>query len=132
MSKTYLYIRRQGSVGCDYTIGCGIDVQRIAANSMEDAMKKIINISDDWKESSNPADWICDSGLVDVQRGEYSQNIVVADLIEISGEVNMIPILKTKLAEIESAQKEIDKKVSEDIEFKKYEELKKKFEKKGK
>jgi hypothetical protein len=125
MSKTYLYIRRQNG-GCDYTIGCGISIEEIRAKSLEDAIDKIIDLPKDWKESWDE-DMIYGTGLARID-----DDIDGAELIEITSSTDIMPILQAKLKEVKAFQEEAEKKVNEDIERKKYEELKKKFEKKGK
>jgi hypothetical protein len=137
MSKKYLYIRRQ-SGGCDYTIGCGISIQEIHASSREDAIQKIINIPDDWQDqfqehNNNIEDYshayISDSGLIDVRNDKYDEGISGATLIEISDEIEMLPILSAKLDEMKAVISEIKNKAHEDDERKLYEKLQKKFNK---
>lgn len=136
MSKTYLYIRRQEN-GCDYTIGCGISVQHIKANSKEEAIKKIIDLPDNWKQELKTwidedgdidgcyHDTICDTGMGDIMdRDNPIQN---ADLIEVSDETDMMPILEAKLAEAEAFKKELLNAQKEKAELEQYEKLKKKF-----
>lgn len=137
MSKTFLYIRRQDK-GCDYTIGCGISVSYIKADSKEEAIKKIIDLPDNWKEELEEwikegddiedcyHDTIADSGLGYIMSDEYN-SINSATLIEIVDEIDMMPILEEKFAEAEAFKKGLMNKANEDAELKQYEKLKKKL-----
>lgn len=137
MSKTYYYIRRQES-GCDYTIGCGISVRIIRAASKEEAIKKIIDLPDNWKEELVKwvdeeggdidgcyHDTICDTGLGDVM--EDDNPICSADLIEVDDELDMMPILEAKFAETEAFKKELQSRAQEAAEREQYEKLKKRY-----
>jgi hypothetical protein len=127
----YYYIRRQ-SQGCDYTIGCGISVKEIRAKSKEEAIEKIIGLPDDWKEWDDDSlhDNLCSSGLADVAEDAWERKICSAELIEVNNSIDLMPILKFKLKEIQDFRSERKKKAAEDEEKLQYEKLKKKFEKK--
>lgn len=141
MSKTYLYIRRQEN-GCDYTIGCGVSIRQIRASSKEEAIKKIIDLPENWKQELK--DWIAedgdidgcyhdtiaDSALGDIMDGDNP--ITSAELIEVSDEIDMMPLLEAKLAEAEAFKKELSDAQKEKAELEQYEKLKKKFGKQGK
>lgn len=138
MSKKFLYIRRQEN-GCDYTIGCGISVRIIKADSKEEAIKKIIDLPDNWKEElvnwigqDNDIDGcyhdtVADTGLSAVMDGEYENPIDSADLIEVADEIDMLPILEAKLEETEAFKKKLHEEAQEKSEREQYEKLKKKF-----
>lgn len=141
MSKKYYYIRRQEN-GCDYTIGCGVSIQLIRADSREEAIKKIIDLPDNWKQELK--DWISEDGdidgcyhdtIADTALGDITDRdnpITSADLIEVSDEIDMMPILEEKLAEAEAFKKELLDAQKEKAELEQYEKLKKKFGKQGK
>lgn len=142
--KKFFYIRKQ-SEGCDYTIGCGISMRIINAPSKEEAVKKIIDLPDNWKQELQNFiereggdidgyyhDTIADSGLGMIMPDEYENKITSAFLLEISDEsceTDMLPILKDKLSETESFKKELLLKSQEVAEREQYEKLKKKFDK---
>jgi hypothetical protein len=129
--RKYLYIREQNG-GCDHTIGCGIDIEEIEAESLEDAIEQVINFTDDYKDLDDGqlSDQLCDSGLSGVSEDAWEYKIVAARLIEISSSTNMMPILKAKLAEVNDFRNERKNKAKDAEELKQYEKLKKKFEKK--
>lgn len=139
MSKRYYYIRRQNG-GCDYTIGCGISIQTIRASSKEEAIKKIIDLPDNWKQELKEwvdqeggdvdgcyHDTIADSGMGDIMPDDYVTRISSAELIEVTDEIDMMPILRAKLAEAEAFRKELSDAQKEKAELEQYEKLKKKF-----
>lgn len=144
MRKKYYCLREQAGQGCDYTIGCGIAIDIIYANSLEEAQKKLISLPETWKEDLVAwiekedgdvddcyNDIICESGLDYVRSDEYGPRMASITLLEVTEEVDMMPILRTKLAEAEAFKDSLLQKVGEEAERAAYEKLKKKFEKKA-
>lgn len=142
MKKHFIYVRTQES-GCDYTIGCGISLEDIYADSKEDAIKQIIALSDSWKEDLR--EWIkqedgdidgcyhdtmVDTGLTDVMDDPYVTKPNNLYVLEIADSFSMIGILKLKLRAAEDFKAELLKEAKESSEKEQYEKLKKKFEKK--
>jgi hypothetical protein len=136
----YFYIRRQ-SGGCDYTIGCGISVEELSADNMEDAIKEVIDLPDDWKSQceeggednfdDNLHEMLADCGLGDIlDRNEF--RIESGEILEVKNIVNMMPILKEKLQEVYAFKKEFEDKTQSDSERALYEKLHKKYGKKTK
>jgi len=136
--KDFIYIRWQAGGGCGHTIGCGVTVQDISAESREEAIEKIIDLGADWKEklAADIADdgdvegwfddFICDSGVYDVS-SDNEFRISEGILYEVKSAMGMKPILKKKLAEANAFKTELLKKAAEDLEKQQYEALKKKF-----
>jgi hypothetical protein len=136
----YFYIRRQ-SGGCDYTIGCGISVEELLADNMEDAIQEVIDLPNDWKSACEDGgednfddylhDMLADSGLGDIlDRNEF--RIESGEILEVKNIVNMMPILKEKLQEVYAFKKEFEDKTQSDSERALYEKLHKKYGKKAK
>lgn len=145
MKKKYYCLREQSGQGCDYTIGCGIAIDTIYANSLEEAQKKIIDLPDTWKEDLVKwieeengdvdgcyHDTICDTGLSYVMSNDYGPTMDSVTLIEVTEEIDMISILRVKLAEAEAFKDSLNQKANEEAERAAYEKLKKKFENKSK
>jgi hypothetical protein len=143
--KHFLYIRAQSN-GCDYTINCGTDVEDIYADSLEEAIDKVIDLKN-WKQEvdsflkkDDPSDcledfcledFIADSGLASLQ---YDENpIGYMHLFEVTNSIDMEKVMRKKLKEIKSyyksSRKEIEIKREQFSERKEYERLKTKFEK---
>ncbi len=124
----YFLLRRQKGAGCDYTIGCGLTFHEIDADNMDEAIEQVIDLPDDWESITDEdelSDMICDTGLSDVEPGEFEMDAV--RLFEVSDSVNLIPILKKKLAEVEAHKASLQAKEQEEAERAQYEKLKKKF-----
>jgi len=137
--KKFIYIRRQNN-GCDYTIGCGISAKVIMAESKDEAIKKIINVDDTWKEDLIQNfedgcledffyDYVAGSGLIDLH-DDNDFKIASAVLYEVSDEINMIPVLSSSLKELTDFKDNLLEEAKEKEERAQYEKLKKKFEKK--
>ena len=137
--KKFIYIRRQTN-GCDYTIGCGISATVIMAESKDEAIKKIINVDDTWKEDFKQNfedgcledffyDYVAGSGLIDLHN-DNDFKISSAFLYEISDETNMIPVLYSSLKKLTDFKDNLLKQAEEKSERAQYEKLKKKFENK--
>jgi len=139
--KKFIYIRRQNN-GCDYTIGCGISIKFIEAVSKKDAIKKIKNIDDTWKEYLQQAfedgdlevsfnEYISESGLRDAMNDKSAGYIAdEAYLYEILSETDMMPVLRDTLKEMSDFKDKLFKQAEEKAERIQYEKLKKKFENK--
>lgn len=142
--KKYYCIREQAGDGCDYSIGCGTTISMIHADSLEEAQKKIIDLPDTWKEDLLAQiatdgdvdgwyhDYLVDSGLGAVMPDDYGTKIASVSLIEVSEEIDMMPILRAKLVEAEAFKDGLNQAANEEAERAAYEKLKKKFEKKAK
>lgn len=132
--KTYLLVRRQGG-GCDYTIGCGISVSSFQAESMEAAKQKIVDLEEDWKKQAREAEdplyyldlCIRESHIFDVDPRNDCTACEEIDLYEISGSFDMVPILKEKLADINSFKRELETEAAQARDLKEFERLKKKL-----
>ena len=132
--KTYLLVRRQGG-GCDYTIGCGISVSSFQAESMEAAKLKIVDLEEDWKKQAREAKdplyyldlCIRESHIFDVDPRNDCTACEEIDLYEISGSFDMVPILKEKLADINSFKRELETEAAQARDLKEFERLKKKL-----
>lgn len=142
--KYFLY-RRQSGEGCDYTIGCGSKLEQLEAISMAEAIDQVVGLtSENWKD-----DLVEDANSVDYSVDDYIHDIVMHEtthlgdvdpdsdrrmeeitLYEVNDEVDMIPLMEAKLAELREFQKELDRQQDERRERAQYEKLKKKFEKK--
>ncbi len=131
----YYLVRYQKGQGCDYTIGCGLDVEQISAKNMDEAIKKVIGIPDDWKETFNEGweDYIYDDGHLGDAEIDSERQIESVSLLEVNEEINMMPILKAKLAEMKShfqfLRDEKDLAAKEARDLAEFERLKKKFKK---
>ncbi len=140
--KYYLY-RRQKNKGCDYTIGCGVQLKSLRATTREEAIKEIVGLtSPNWKEELVQSakdvgysvddyvhDYVMDdhTHLGDVDpKSEFAMSVV--SLLEVNEEINMVPVLKSKLEELKAFQKELNDKEREKSERAQYEKLKAKFE----
>lgn len=134
--KTYLVVRRQGG-GCDYTIGCGISVGSFQAESMEAAERKIVDLDDDWKKQAKEAEdplyyldlCIRESSIFDVDPRNDCSECEEVSLYEISDSLDMVPILKEKLADINGFKKELEAEATQARDLKEFERLKKKLRK---
>jgi len=135
----YFYVRRQ-SEGCDYTIGCGISVEELAAKTMEEAIDLAIGLPDDWKSQcesgdegdfdDNLHDMLADSGLGDIlDRNEF--RIESGEILGVTQITDMMPILKNKLKEVYAFKKEFEDKNMNEAERALYEKLHKKYGKKA-
>lgn len=140
MQKEYLLIRRQYSSGCDYTIGCGVTVTHISASSLEDALQKLIQLPEDWKQQLENAknqderEYIMESLLhgkscllIDTDDNDNERFCAEIDLYEIASSTNLFPILQEKLKEIREFDKTLEQKEAENRERREFERLKKKF-----
>ena len=88
-------------------------------------------MDDDWKKQvidgkiKFDKDFLCDCGyLSDVQSDEYSSRISSVKLIEVANVFNMMPIMKTKFAEVKAFEKELDDKKQKKRDFETFEALK--------
>jgi len=131
----YYLIRVQAGQGCDYTIGCGLNVSHLRAKNKEDAIKEVIGLPDDWKESFSKdwEDYMYDTGYLGDAEDDMERQIESVDLLEVNEEIDMMPILKAKLAEVkghfQSLQDQKDLKAKEARDLAEFERLKKKFKK---
>ena len=131
----YYLVRVQKGEGCDYTIGCGLDVTLLSAKNKEEAIQKVIGLPSDWKETFSE-DWedeIYDTGyLGDAEPNRYQQ-IESVSLLEVNEEIDMMPILKAKLAEVrghfQAIQDQKDLEAKEARDLVEFERLQKKFKK---
>jgi hypothetical protein len=143
--KYFLY-REQSGEGCDYTIGCGSKLEQLEATNMKEAIDEVVGLtSENWKDdlieaadqqgfSSCIDDYIHDvvmhdtTHLADVDH-DSDRTMSQITLYEVNDEVDMIPLLEAKLAELRNFQKDLDRQQDERRERAQYEKLKKKFEK---
>lgn len=126
----YFLLRRQKGEGCDYTIGCGLSFEEIEADSRKEAIEQVIDLPDDWENITDEDelhDMLGDTGLSNVEPGEFEMEEVV--LFEVKEAIDLIPILKKKLFEVENHKSHLRDKEREAAERAQYEKLKKKFEK---
>ena len=141
--KYYLY-REQRNEGCDYTIGCGVQLKSLRATTREEAMKEIIGlVSPNWKEELVQAAKDCGYSVDDyvhdyvMYDSTYLGDVdpagdrVMSDitLLEVNDEIDMMPLLKSKFEELKSFQKELNEQEKEAAERAQYEKLRKKFDK---
>lgn len=85
--KYYLIERQSG--GCDYTIGCGIRVTQLLANSLEEAKEKAAKeIGSYWK-------------------GGSEHSIESAELLEVSESVDLAGFLDQKKAEMKAKERAV-------------------------
>lgn len=119
--KKFLLVIRQSS-GCDYTIGCGVSVYEMSAESMKEAIVRATGMSNDWKseiedyDEDDLYDWQRETLLHDL---ESENDIISIDLIEVGEEVDLIPILEKWKKEVdefkeqkkEAAEKELYNKL---------------------
>lgn len=132
--KTYLLVRRQGG-GCDYTIGCGISVSSFQAESMEDAERKIVDLEEDWKKQAREAEdpfyyldlCIRESHIFDVDPRNDCSACEEIELYEISDSLDMVPILREKLNNINAFKRELEAEVVKARDLAEFERLKKKL-----
>lgn len=134
--KTYLLYREQEG-GCDYTIGCGLSVSTIRANSMEEAIAKVVGTKD-WKkealEDESYEDFldelVHDTYLLNANENRDNDRACCEmTLYEVSEKKNMLPLLRKKLADIKEFRESLDQKAQSEHELKEFERLKKKLKK---
>jgi hypothetical protein len=138
----YFVWRKQKGTGCDYMIGCGQNVSELKASNREDAIAEVMGLDDNWKNEvleqagkdagirdveDYLSDYISDTSLRDVQSG-WDWEMENVRLLEVSAEVNMIPLMKAKLAEVDEWKLEMRTKIQEQEERAAYEKMKAKFE----
>jgi hypothetical protein len=129
MSKLFLLVMHQDG-GCDYSIGCGTTVSTIHANSKEEAIESAIKLRKNWKELITEKKYeitdVLDTAIYVLKYSDTACDEI--SLYEISDKINLIPIITKTIEEIEKYQKTLIEKNKEENEFKKYQELKAKFE----
>lgn len=129
MSKKYFLYKEQEGQGCDYTIGCGSSFEEVEANSLNDAIDQVVDLPDDWdqvEDEDELHDNICESGISMVKI-DNCDRLNTIELYEISKVVDLIPILKAKLAEVDAVLDGNRAKAKEAAERAQFEKLKKKF-----
>jgi hypothetical protein len=97
--------------GCDYTIGCGICVEEIEANSLKAAIEVVVS-PDEYGERTNVDYWQADR--------DAAHSIVKSTLYVVSEVVDMAPFLDKAKAEDEAREQwaqEDDREASERAEF---------------
>lgn len=133
--KTFLLYRKQDG-GCDYTIGCGMSLSVIRASSMEEAIEIVAGTKKDWKkealESESYEDYLDEMTHATylLNASEDPDNDCACStmiLYEMADSRDILPILRAKLAEIDSFQESLDQKVQQEQELKEFERLKKKL-----
>jgi len=131
----YYLIRVQAEQGCDYTIGCGVDVTQISAKNLGEAIQKVVGVPSDWRSTFSEGweDYIYNEGHLGDAVIDRERQIESVSLLEVNEEIDMMPILKAKLAEIKSHfqylrdEKDLEAKEARDLA--EFERLKKKFKK---
>lgn len=126
--KYYLF-RRQSGQGCDYTIGCGLSLERLSAKTKEEAIEEVIDLPDDWQEIEDEDelhDILCDTGLSDADPAGFRPMSEVT-LLEVASETDLLPILRAKLAEVNALKEKRAAQRQEEAERAQYEKLRKKF-----
>ncbi len=132
----YYLVRAQKGQGCDYTIRCGLDIKQIFAKTKAEAIKKISGIPDDWKEvfSKDWRDCMDETEYLDNIDPGSDQECSQMTLLEVNEEIDMIPILKAKLAEVNAhcrlIQDQKNQAAKEEKDLAEYKRLQKKFGKK--
>jgi hypothetical protein len=133
--KKFIAVFEQNGSGCDYTIGCGISVYTIEAESLESAKLQCMDLDINWEkdllnaeDSDEIEDILHQSSLyrfADPDSETQCKNIM---LYEISNTYDMIPEFKNKLKEIKIKVSELEKKQKLEKEKAQYLKLKNKFE----
>ncbi len=130
--KQFLLVLEQEGNGCDYTIGCGISIQTIWADSKEGAIAEINSLPENWQaeidEDGDCNDILCDT-LADNISNDSERKCSSITLYEISSSTNMIPEIKKMVDEVNLYEKNVQDKIKEKSELEQYKKLKKKFEK---
>jgi len=130
----YMVLQIQKGKGCNYTIGCGTRVFWLDAKSKDEAIKEVLDLPDNWKdlvhECGSPEELIINkcSSLSCVDPSKYYQFEEIM-LIEVSDQIDMIPILKKEFDNICNYYVEFYDKKLEEAELKELERLRKKFNK---
>jgi len=140
MAKYILIEEQPPGSGCDYSIGCGIRVTDLRAKTMEEAVKEVIDIEDDWKEFVDELeheDDFCDLfctqfdslNRVPSDKADYPESWQISDcyILEVSETKNMIEMLRNKRREIEDHIEKAKEKLAKDRRRQEFEKLKKEF-----
>lgn len=135
--KKFICVKRQSGEGCDYTIGCGVRVDVIHAETEAEAQKRALNHADGWEEHFEEVavispdrlkdyvrDYICD---MPGQSDDRSLSSFV--LYEICSETDLILQLDKDVNYLRGLVAANQAEIKEAQERARYEELKKKFEK---
>lgn len=127
----FISYQQQKGYGCDYSIGCGMRVEIIEANSLEKALDKILKLPDNWDEIENP-DSFHDQVIIEaasrVLNSERGDQVAQWKLYQIAEEVDLMPLVKKQKKLLDSQLEKIKTNIKDKEDKLKYEELKKKFE----
>ena len=127
----FVSYQQQEGYGCDYSIGCGMRVEIIEANSLEKALDKILKLPDNWDEIENPDSFHdrviieAASRVLDSERGD---RLAQWKLYQIAEEVDLMPLIEKQKQLLDSQLEKIKTNIKDKEDKLKYEELKKKFE----
>ncbi len=130
-NKKYFLYKVQAGEGCDYSIGCGQKLSELESTCMNDAIEEVLDLQYDWRSlsldeleelvSHGESIWTMDEG--------QEQALYSCEILEVTDQVNLEPILNAKLQEYNALVNYKRSKGSEEKERELYEKLKKKFDK---
>jgi hypothetical protein len=132
--KKFLLVERQ-SGGCDYTIGCGIRVTTITAESLEDAIKQCggnlteEDLRKDEDEDDEDEDYDDEYSLISDYQAKNEHGINSAFLYEIASSTNLEKPILSSRSVLNKLKKEAKEKEQEKKELEELKRLKKKYNK---
>ncbi len=124
MEDKYYVVKKQNG-GCDYTIGCGIRIEKLRAKSMQEAISEVMDLPEDWLQMEDINEEYLGNSIDDML--DY-YNLTECKILKVSDEVDMLPIMKKEQIKIKEVKSLAVKEKAEKEEREKYEALKLKFE----
>lgn len=135
--KQFLVVKRQAGEGCDYTIGCGVKVELVQAESLHAAFFKVVDLRHDWEaslkeeiknlEESDEIEGFLHDWLTYLPPIEGESALSEIDIYEVTVSLDAIPLIKAVRTDVQLMMADVKRSSKEDKEFKLYQELKKKF-----
>jgi len=136
----YVLIEEQNN-GCDYTIGCGFRITPLRSETMEDAIKEVIDLDTygNWKEyiregfeqDGSEMDFWCDCGLNKVkspkQKYKHEYQIDNCYILEVTKSQPMMAKMTEKRAEVEEYIDSLTVEYAQKKKREEYEKMKKEF-----
>lgn len=126
----FVSYKKQQGYGCDYTIGCGMDVDIFEAPSLSKAVEKILELREGWNQIED-LDSFHDRVIIESASkyfdDEYDTKLDKWKLFQVVEEVDLMPLIEQQKKLLDSQLEKIKSNIKDKEDKLKYEELKKKF-----